>query len=137
MEELKGNFFRIELQFTHKKMVEQKLQRMKILDAEHCALLIVLVKTRPEFDHNLFLRRYPEIILKISDIRKIIGFRLAEWDNSDPNDPVRIVKNQLANTEKLQCHNVDDNDVQPSSKNASKHDTSEESPIGDVDNNEV
>ena len=58
MEELKGNFFRVELQFTHKKMAEQKLQRMEILDAEHCAWLMVLAKTRPEFDHNLFLRRY-------------------------------------------------------------------------------
>ena len=39
MEELRGNFFRVELQFTHKKMTEQKLQRMEILDAEHCALV--------------------------------------------------------------------------------------------------
>ena len=62
MEELKGNFFRVELQFTHIKMVEQKLQRMEILDAEHCAWLMVLAKTRPEFDHNLLLRRYPEMI---------------------------------------------------------------------------
>ena len=53
MEELKRNFFRVELQFTHKK----KLQRMKILDAEHCAWLMVLAKARPEFDHSLFLRR--------------------------------------------------------------------------------
>ena len=62
MEELKRNFFRVELQLTHKKMVEQKLQRMEILDAEHCAWLMVLAKTRPEFDHNLFLRRYREMI---------------------------------------------------------------------------
>ena len=78
MEELKGNFFRVELQFTHKKMAEQKLQRMEILDAEHCAWLMVLAKTRPEFDHNLFLRRYPEMISKIFEIREIVGFRLVE-----------------------------------------------------------
>ena len=65
MEELKGSFFRVELQFTHKKIAEQKLQIMEILDAEHCAWLMVLAKTRPEFDHNLFLRRYPEMISKI------------------------------------------------------------------------
>ena len=29
MEELKGNFFRVELQFTHKKMAEQNLQEWK------------------------------------------------------------------------------------------------------------
>ena len=103
-------------------MVEQKLQRMNILDAEHCAWLMVLAKTRPEFNHNLFLRRYPEMISKIFEIREIVGFRLIEWDNSDPKDPVRIVKNQLANREKLQCQNVNDNDVQPNSNNASKHD---------------
>ena len=62
MKELKGNFFRVELQFTHKKMVEQKLQIMEILDAEHFAWLMVLAKTRPQFDHNLFLRRCPEMI---------------------------------------------------------------------------
>ena len=61
IEELRGNFFRVELQFTHKRMAEQKLQRMKILDAEQCAWLMVLAKTRPEFDHNFFLRRYPEM----------------------------------------------------------------------------
>ena len=111
MEELKGNFFRLELQFTHKKLVEQKLQRMEILDAKHCAWIMVLAKTRPEFDHNLFLRRYPEMISKIFKIREIVRFRLVEWDNSNSRDPVRIVKNQLANREKLQCQNVDDNAV--------------------------
>ena len=136
MEELKGNFFRVELQFTHKKMAEQKLQRKKILDAEHCAWLMVLAKTRPEFDHNLFLRIYPEMISKILEIREIVGFRLDEWDNSNPRDPVRIVKNQLANREKLHCQNVDDNDVQPNSNNASKHNTHEESLTGNVNDNE-
>ena len=72
---------------------------------------MVLAKTRPEFDHNLFLRRYPEKISSIFEIREIVGFRLVEWDNSDPRDPVRIVKNRFGNTEKLQCQNVDDNDV--------------------------
>ena len=137
MEELKGNFFRVELQFTHKMMAEQKLQRMEILDAEHCAWLMVFAKTRPEFDHNLFLRRYPEMISKFSkvfEIREIVGFRLVEWDN---RDPVRIVKNQLANREKLQCQNVDDSDVQRNSNKASKHDTSEESLTGNADDNEV
>ena len=137
MEELKGNFFRVELQFTHKKMAEQKLQRMEILNAEHCAWLMVLAKTRPEFDHNLFLRRYPEMISNIVEIREIVGFRLVEWDNSNPRDPVRIVKNQLATREKLQCQNFDDNDVQPNSNKASKHDTSEESLTGNADDNEV
>ena len=78
MEELKGNSFRVELQFTHKKMAEQKLQRMEILDAEHCAWLMVLAQTRPEFDHSLFLRRYPEMISKIFEIREILGFRFVE-----------------------------------------------------------
>ena len=137
MEELKRNFFRVELQFTHKKMAEQKLQRMEILDAEHCAWLMVLAKTRPEFDHNLFLRRYPEMISNMFEIREIVGFRLVEWDNSNPRDPVRIVKNQLANRKKLQCQNVDDNHVQPNSNKASKHDTSEESLTGNADYNEV
>ena len=84
-------------------MAEQKLQRMEILDAEHCAWLMVLAKTRPEFDHNLFFRRYPEMISKIFEIREIVGFRLVEWENSNPRDPVRIMKNQLAKGEKLQC----------------------------------
>ena len=137
MEELKGNFFRVELQFTHKKMAEQKLQRMEILDAEHCAWLMVLAKTRPEFDHNLFLRRYPEMISKIFEIREIVGFRLVEWDNSNPRDLVRIVKNQLTNREILQCQHVVDNDVQPNSNKASKHDTCEESLTGNADDNEV
>ena len=137
MEELKGNFFRVELQFTHIKMAEQKLQRMEILDAEHCFWLMVLAKTRPEFDHSLYLRRYPEMISKIFEIREIVVFRLVEWGNSNRRDPVRIVKNQLANIEKLQCQNVDDNDVQPNSNKASKHDTSEESPTGNADDNEV
>ena len=113
-------------------MVEHKLQRMKILNAKHCAWSMVLAKTRPELDHNLFLRRYPKMISKIFQIREIVGFRLIELDNSYPRDPVRIVKNQLANRERLQCQNVndDDDDVQPNSNNASKHDTSEESLIG-------
>ena len=98
---------------------------------------MVLAKTRPEFDHNLFLRRYPEMILKIFEIREIVRFRLVEWDNSNPKDPVRIVKNQLANREKLRCQNVDDNDLQPNSNKASKHDTSEESLTGNANNNEV
>ena len=136
MEELKRNFFRVELQITHKKMAEQKLQRMGILVAEHCAWLMVLAKTTPEFDHNLFLRRYPEMISKIFEIREIYGFRLIEWDNSNLRDPVRIVKNQLANKGKLQCQNVDDNDVQPNSNKVSKHDTSEESLTGNADDNE-
>ena len=92
MEELKGNFFKVELQFTHKRMVQQKLQRMEILNAEHCAWLMVLAKTRPEFHHNLFLRRCPEMTLKIFEIREIIGFRLVEWDNSNSKDPVHIEK---------------------------------------------
>ena len=70
MEELKGNFFRVELLFTHKKMAEQKLQRMEILDAEHCAWLMVLAKTKPEFDHNLFLRRYLKWFKKFSKSEK-------------------------------------------------------------------
>ena len=47
MEELKGNFFTVEQQFTHRKMAEQKLQRMEILDAEHFVWLMVLAKTKP------------------------------------------------------------------------------------------
>ena len=62
---------------------------------------------------------------------------MVEWDNSNPRDPVRIVKNQLANREKLQCQNVDDNDVQPNSNKASKHDTSEESLTGNANDNEM
>ena len=110
--------------------MEHKLQRMKILNAEHCAWSMVVAKTRPEFDHNLFLRRYPKMISKIFQIREIVEFRFIESDNSYPRDPVRIVKNQLANREKLHCQNVNDDDVQPNSNNASKHDTSEESLIG-------
>ena len=37
----------------------------------------------------------------------------------------------------LQCQNVDDNDVQPNSNKASKHDTSKESLTGNADDNEV
>ena len=77
------------------------------------------------------------MISNIFEMREIVGFCLIEWDNSDPKDPVRIVKNQIANREKLQCQNVDDNDVQPNSNNSSKHDTSDESLIGNVDDNEV
>ena len=51
-------------------------------------------------------------------------------------DPQRS-KNQLANREKLQCQNVDDNDEQPNSNKGSKHDTSEESLTGNADDNEV
>ena len=47
---------------------------MKILDAEHCAWLMVLAKTRPEFDHNLFLRGYPEMISKFSKSEKSLDF---------------------------------------------------------------
>ena len=137
MEKLKGHFFRVEPQFTHKKMEEQKLQRMEIYGAEHCAWLMVLTKTRPEFDHNLFLRRYPEMISKMFKIREIVEFRLVEWDNSNPRAPVHNVKNQLGNREKLQCQNVDDIDVQPNSNKASKHDTSEELLTGNADDNEV
>ena len=67
-------------------------------------------------------------------MREIVGFRLVEWGNSNPRDPVRILKNQLANREKLQCQHVDDNNVQPNSNKASKHDTSEESLTGMVMN---
>ena len=77
------------------------------------------------------------MISKIFEIREIVGFRLVEWDNSNPRDPVRIVKNQLVNREKLQCQKVDGNDVQSNSNKASKHDTSKESLTGNADNNEV
>ena len=53
------------------------------------------------------------MISKMFEIRDIVGFRFVEWDNNNPRHPVRIVKNQLAKREKLQCQNVDDNDVQP------------------------
>ena len=77
------------------------------------------------------------MISKIFEIREIVGFRLVEWDNSNPRDPVRIAKNQLANREKLHYQNVDYNDVQPNSNKASKPYTSEESLTGNADDNEV
>ena len=39
------------------------------------------------------------MISKIFEIREIVGFRLIEWNNSPPMNPVRIAKNQLANGE--------------------------------------
>ena len=77
------------------------------------------------------------MISKIFEIREIVGFHLVKWNNSNPRDSVCIVKNRLANREKLQCQNVNDNDGQPNSNTASKHDTSEESLKGNVDDNEV
>ena len=47
------------------------------------------------------------------------------------------MKNQLANRKKLQCQNVNNSDVQPNTNKTPKHDTSEESITGNVDYNEV
>ena len=76
-------------------IAEQNLKTMKHLDEEHCAWLLVLGKTHKDFQHKLFLYRFPEIIPKIYDIREIVGLRIAEWDNKNPKDPVRQCQNEI------------------------------------------
>ena len=70
---------------------------MKRLDDEHCAWLLVLGKTHKDFQHKLFLYRFPEIIPKIYDIREIVGLRIVEWDNKNPKDPARQCQNEINN----------------------------------------
>ena len=69
-------------------IAEQNLKKMKHLDEEHCAWLLVLGKTQNYFQHKLFLYGFPDIIPKIYDIREIVGLRIVECDNKNPKDPV-------------------------------------------------
>ena len=78
-------------------IAEQNLKKMKHLDEEHCAWLLVLGKTQNYFQHKLFLYGFPDIIPKIYDIREIIGLRIVEWDNKNPQDPVRQCQNEINN----------------------------------------
>ena len=70
---------------------------MKHLDEEHCAWLLVLGKIHKNFQHKLFMYRFPEIIPKIYDIREIVELRIVEWDNKNPKDPVRQCQNEIYN----------------------------------------
>ena len=56
-----------------------------------------LEKTHKDFQHKLFLYRFPEIIPKIYDFREIVGLRILEWNNKNPKDPVRQCRNEINN----------------------------------------
>ena len=47
--------------------------------------------------HKFFLYRFPEIIPKIYEIREIVGLRIVEWDNKNPEDSVRQCQNEINN----------------------------------------
>ena len=50
--------------------------------------MIVLGKPADNFDLDLFFERYPEAIGYVLKIRDIVGKRITERGNADPQDPV-------------------------------------------------
>ena len=88
-EELQGNFFRSNLQPTFLNTARRNLESKKTYNIENYGWLMVLGKTHPCFDYHKFFRTYPETFKQIYRLRDFMTYRIVEWDNKDPSDPIK------------------------------------------------
>ena len=56
---------------------------------------MVLGKTHPRFDYHKFFKTYPEAFKLIYRLRDFMKYRIVEWDNKDPSDPIKRMELEL------------------------------------------
>ena len=108
-EELRGNFYRPNLNPTYLNTARHRLEKKKSFDAEDYGWLLVIGKEHPDFDMYQFFKRYPDAIRHVYGFRDLMKYRIVEWDTSKHFiDPVRRIEFKL-NSEKSNSSEIKDN----------------------------